>query len=190
MIIKASFLAGTIVVSGMHFAELAAGDRANSEVVHVSDDAHSDKHVNHMSVIAVGSLQVSDPVIRATLPNAPVSGGYIVIKNDGDKVERLIGGTAEFAGKIEIHDMSMNNGVMKMREIEGGLEIPPGQEVVLKPGGKHIMFMKLTERMLDGEMRKVTLEFEKAGSIEVDFTVKQIKPGMSDEGHSGHMKKE
>lgn len=133
------------------------------------------------------SLEIHDPVARATLPNAPVSGGYLTIRNTGTEADRLTGGSAAFAARVEVHEMTMSGDVMKMRELEGGLEIPAGGEVTLKPGGLHIMFVKLDGRLMAGETRKVTLEFEKAGAVEVEFAVREIKPGMTmKDGKNGH----
>ena len=137
----------------------------------------------------IGNLEIEHPYARATLPGAPVSGGYMIIRNKGNEADRLIAGSAGFAGKVEIHEMKMDGDVMKMREIDGGLEIPAGGEVILKPGGYHVMFMGLSEQLQEGETRKATLTFEKAGTIEVDFSVEVVKPGSMKHGnmdHSGH----
>lgn len=144
----------------------------SNEVILASDSGSMSD--DKMMVHKVGSLEISHPTVRATPPNAPVSGGYLTIKNTGSDADRLIGGSAAFAGKVEVHEMKMDGDVMKMREVEGGLEIPAGGEVVLKPGGLHIMFMKLSERMTEGEKRMVTLEFEKAGTVELEFAVKDV----------------
>lgn len=122
----------------------------------------------------LGDLEIMQPKARATLPGAPVSGGYMTIKNNGDTPDRLIAASVDFAGKTEIHEMAMENDVMKMRELADGLEIPAGGEVVLKPGGYHVMFMQLGEQLKKGEMRKAVLTFEKAGTIEVEFAVDDI----------------
>lgn len=125
----------------------------------------------------VGALEIMHPVARATPPGAPVSGGYMTIKNTGAEADRLVAGSVDFAGKVEIHEMTMDGDVMKMRQVEGGLEIPAGGEVVLKPGGYHVMFMQLGEQLKEGEKRKATLTFEKAGEVEIEFDVQEIKPG-------------
>jgi periplasmic copper chaperone A len=130
----------------------------------------------------LGALEIGHPYARATPPNAPVSGGYLTIRNTGDEADRLIGGKAGFADRVEIHEMSMENDVMKMRELADGLEIPAGGEVVLKPGGYHIMFIGLDSQMAEGESRTATLTFEKAGSIEVDFSVENVNK-MNKDGH-------
>lgn len=122
----------------------------------------------------LGALEIVNPQARATLPGAPVSGGYMTIRNTGDTPDRLVSASVDFAGKTEIHEMAMENDVMKMRKLADGLEIPAGGEVVLKPGGYHVMFMKLAEQLQEGEMRKAMLTFENAGSIEVEFAVEAI----------------
>ena len=120
---------------------------------------------------AVGDLVIVDPYARPTPPEAPVTGGYLAIRNNGSEEDRLVGGTAPFAGKIEIHEMKMDGDVMQMREVEGGLVIPAGGEVTLQPGGLHIMFMQLREKMTEGDRHSVTLEFEQAGSVTVEFDI-------------------
>jgi len=119
----------------------------------------------------LGDLVIENPRARATPPGAPVSGGYMMIHNNGKEADRLIGGSAPFAGKVEIHEMAMEGDVMKMRELENGLEIPPGGMVTLKPGGFHVMFMQMKEQLKEGEKQKIKLQFEKAGEIEIDVDV-------------------
>ena len=119
----------------------------------------------------IGDLEIVHPVARATPPNAPVSGGYMVIRNTGTEPDRLIGGATDFAGKVEVHEMAMEGDVMKMRQLTDGLEIPAGGEVTLKPGGYHVMFMQLKDQLQPDTKKKVTLRFEKAGEIEVEFLV-------------------
>jgi copper(I)-binding protein len=130
----------------------------------------------------VGDLVISGPVAKAPPPNAPVAGGFMKITNNGSQADRLVSASASFSPKVEIHEMTMEGDVMKMRPIMGGLEIPAGGSVELKPGGYHVMFMGLAEPLKDGESRKVVLTFEKAGAVEVDFTVKDMQPG----GHMNH----
>jgi hypothetical protein len=74
----------------------------------------------------------------------------MTIRNTGDKGDVLIGGSAGFAGMVQIHEMKMDGDVMKMREVEEGLAIPPGGEVMLEPGGYHVMFMQLKESLKAG----------------------------------------
>lgn len=132
----------------------------------------------------IGALEIGHPWTRATAPGAKVGGGYMKITNTGTAPDRLIGGSSAIAGHVEIHEMAMTNGVMIMREVKGGIEIPAGATVELKPGGYHVMFMDLTGQIKEGEKVKGTLKFEKAGSIDVEFAAEKIGAGGMD--HSGH----
>ena len=151
-------------------------------MVPAEGDRHDGHHGAHdAQTVSVGDLKIMSPIIRATPPNAPVSAGYMIIENNGTETDRLIGGAASFAGKVEVHEMKMDGEIMKMRKIAGGLEIPAGGKVTLKAGGLHVMFMKLQEQMKEGEKRTITLEFEKAGSVEFELPVQKVERG----GH-GH----
>ena len=119
----------------------------------------------------VGSLDIAGPWSRATPKGAPVGAGYMTIKNNGTTADRLVGGSADVAPKFEVHEMSMDNGIMKMRPIKGGLEIKPGETVELKPEGLHVMFVGLKKPLKEGDHIKATLVFEKAGKVDVEFDV-------------------
>lgn len=121
-----------------------------------------------------GKLKISAPWARATPKGAPVGGGYLTITNMGSEPDRLVGGSASIAKAVEVHEMKMENGVMKMRELANGLEIKPGQTVKLDPTGYHLMFMGLKQALQKGQHIKVTLQFAKAGRVDVDFTVEGI----------------
>jgi copper(I)-binding protein len=122
----------------------------------------------------VGPLVIEAPWARATPGGARVGGGYLKITNTGAEPDRLIGGSLPIAAAVEVHEMSMSDGVMKMRKLEKGLEIKPGQTVELKPGRYHIMFTGLREGLKQGQPVKGTLQFEKAGSVEVEYRVAPI----------------
>ena len=122
----------------------------------------------------VGSLSIEQPWTRATPDGAKVAGGYLTITNTGQEPDRLIGGALPQAGRIEVHEMKMEGGVMQMREVAGGLEIAPGQKVELKPGGYHVMFMELRQPLKQGETLKGQLRFQKAGILDVDYRVEAI----------------
>ncbi len=128
--------------------------------------------------IRIGDLMIHNPVARETAPGAKVGAGYLMIKNVGSQSERLLGGTAGFAGKVEVHTMKMENQVMKMQRLANGLEIPPNTTVKLVPGGNHIMFMRLHEQLKSGDKRKATLNFATAGEVQVTFDVKSIAQTM------------
>ncbi|QFU17986.1 DUF1775 domain-containing protein [Microvirga thermotolerans] len=121
--------------------------------------------------VRAGSLLIEQPWSRATPGGAKVAGGYLRITNEGREPDRLTGGSFPLAERVELHEMSMADNVMRMRQVEGGLVIAPGQTVELKPGGSHLMFMELKEPLKDGQRVKGTLVFEKAGPVEVEYTV-------------------
>lgn len=132
-----------------------------------------------------GDLDIHHPWSRVTPDNAKVAAGYVKIVNKGAQADRLVGVTAEIAGKAEIHEMSVDaDGVMTMRPLEGGVEIPAGGEIKLKPGFYHIMFMDLREQPKEGVNFKGTLTFEKAGTVNVEFVVKAMATGEKD--HNSH----
>ena len=129
-----------------------------------------------------GGIEVSDASIRATAPGMTATGGYLTIANHGDSDDRLISASAEFAGRVELHEMIMDGDVMKMREREDGIAVPAGGMAMLKPGGLHLMLMGLTETMRPGERRFVTLTFQSGHSVTVPAMV--MKPG--DIGGASH----
>jgi hypothetical protein len=136
----------------------------------------------------LGALEIKHPWTRATPKNAPVASGYLKIINTGTAPDRLIGGSVEVAKKFEVHEMSMDGGVMKMRELKDGLEIPPGATVELKPGSSHVMMKNLSHPLAKGERVKGSLTFEKAGKIDIEFVVEAMggPPGGMDMKEHGH----
>jgi copper(I)-binding protein len=122
----------------------------------------------------LGPLVIDHPWSRATPKGASVAGGYLKITNTGAAPDRLLGGRAEIAKRFEIHEMSMDGGVMKMRELANGLEIPPGATVELKPGSYHVMMMGLTKGAAKDDRLKASLNFEKAGKIDIEFVVEAV----------------
>lgn len=134
----------------------------------------------------LGDLVIDHPWSRATPTGAGVGAGYMVIRNEGEEADRLVGGEAPFAGRVEIHEMAMEEGVMRMRALSDGLEIPAGGSVTLEPGGYHVMFMQLQEPLVEGERRAATLEFANAGTIEVEFAVESIAASGADHGAHSH----
>jgi copper(I)-binding protein len=133
----------------------------------------------------LGALKIHHPWARATPKGASVGGGYLVITNTGTTPDRLTGGSSEVSKGFEIHEMSMDNGVMKMRMMPNGLEIKAGETVTLKPAGYHIMFTGLKAPLTKGEHVDATLKFEKAGEVKVFFLVGGIGQ-MSADDKDGH----
>lgn len=121
--------------------------------------------------VKFGDLVLSGAFTRATMPGAPVAGGFVTITNTGTTDDKLIGGSVAFAKTFQVHEMVMQDNVMKMREVAGGLPIPAGQTVELKPGGYHVMFMDMTAPLVEGETVDVTLKFEKAGEVTIGMPV-------------------
>lgn len=122
----------------------------------------------------VGDITIASPWTRATPAGAKVAGGYLKLTNTGATADRLVGGSSEIAGRVEFHEMALSGGVMRMRPLNGGLEIKPGQTVELAPGGYHMMFMDLKRQLKQGDTVKATLRFEKAGPVEVIVKVGSI----------------
>jgi len=134
----------------------------------------------------VGSLEIKHPWARATPKGAAVAGGYMTIVNNGTTADRLVGFSSPAAGKFEMHEMKMDNGVMKMRPLPNGIEIKPGQTVEFKPGSYHLMFMELKQPFEKDKRVKGTLWFEKAGTLEVEYVVEAIGSSPAVD-HSQHM---
>ena len=124
--------------------------------------------------VRAGDLLISQAWSRATPGGAKIGGGYLTIENKGSAADRLIGGSADIAAKAELHEMGVNNGVMKMRPLDRGLAIEPGKTVKLAPGGYHLMLMDLKNPLKQGDKLPVTLEFEKAGKVKLSFDVQGI----------------
>ena len=137
---------------------------------------------------SVGALKIHDPWARATPKGAPVGGGYLTITNTGTAPDRLVGGATDVSKGFEIHEMSMDKGVMKMRLMPNGLEIKPGETVTFKPSGYHLMFTGLKSQLTKGGQVDATLRFEKAGEVKVQFAVAGIGAMAPDGGNpSGGM---
>lgn len=122
----------------------------------------------------VGELTLTQPWTRATPPKAKAGGGFVEIINNGTDADRLVGASSDVAAKVEIHEMAVTDGVMKMRKMEYGVEIPAGETVALQPGGFHIMFMGLKQPFEEGSSIPVVLTFEKAGDVAVELPVSKM----------------
>ena len=116
-------------------------------------------------------ISVAQAWSRATPKGAKVAGGYLAIENKGAAPDRLLSATSTVADKVEIHRVSMQDGIMTMRPVEDGLVIPPDQTITLAPGGDHVMFVGLIAPFEEGQRVPVALRFERAGRIDVDFEV-------------------
>jgi copper(I)-binding protein len=131
----------------------------------------------------IGDLEIKHPWSRAAPQGAKVAAGYLVVVNTGTAPDRLVSVTAEIAGVTEIHEMAVNaEGVMTMRPLDAGLEIPAGAELALKPGGYHIMLMDLKRLPRVDEKFAGTLTFEKAGTVAIEFAVESMAGGAAAHG--------
>lgn len=137
---------------------------------------------------SVAALKIENAFARPTPAGATVAAGYMTIINSGSTPDRLVSATSDISAKTQIHEMKMENGVMEMRELAGGLPIPAGATVALKPGGYHIMFVDLKHPVKPGEVIHVTLSFEKAGNVDVAFKAAARPGAMSPGGDMGGMK--
>ena len=121
--------------------------------------------------IRSGDLLIQNLWSRSTSPGATVGVAYMVITNNGTAPEKLIGGTSPLAGRVELHESKMQDGVMTMRPVEGGLIIAPGQSVTLSPRGYHLMLVDLKAPLKAKQMLPITLDFERAGKVDATFHI-------------------
>ena len=138
--------------------------------------------------VKAGDLVISQAWSRATPNGAKIAGGYLTIENKGAAPDRLVGGSGDIAGKVEVHEMATKDGVMTMRPLDKGLTIEPGKTVKLAPGGYHLMMFDLKGQLKQGDKVPVTLEFEKAGKVKLSLDVQGVgAQAPAGDDHSGHM---
>jgi copper(I)-binding protein len=129
-----------------------------------------------------GTITITGAFSRATLPNAPVGAGYFTIENTGD-ADRLVSATSEVTPTVELHNMETVDGMMKMIHLPDGIDVPAGGAVSLAPGGLHVMFIGPNQPFKEGECVAVTLNFEKAGPLDVQLVVGPVGASGAPEGH-------
>jgi copper(I)-binding protein len=124
----------------------------------------------------IGDMRILHPYARATAPNQPAGAAYLTIDNQGRQAEKLIAASSSIANSVEIHSMSMDGNVMKMREVPH-IELKPSAKVEMKPGdGFHIMLVGLKQALKAGDKFPLVLTFEKAGTLEVSVSVEDHAP--------------
>lgn len=129
-----------------------------------------------------GDLRIDHPYARPTIANLRTSTAYLTLENKGKSADKLISLSSPVAQSVEMHTMSMENGVMKMREVPS-IELKPGEKVTMRPGdGYHLMLMGLTQPLKAGNKFPMTLSFEKAGKKEISVWVEN-KPGETTHQH-------
>ena len=143
--------------------------------------------------VKAGDLVISQAWSSAAPKGAETGGGYLTIENKGSAPDRLIGGSTDVAGSVQIHGMPTEGGVMRMRPLENGVTIEPSKMVKHAPRGYHLMMMDLKQPLQRGDKVPVTLEFEKAGratiSLDVEAVGAQGPAGGSSMGGKMQMKK-
>lgn len=160
--LAAALIAASSIVGLPALAQMKMAEPGDAMATEITDGAEAE----------LGALKITGGYAFATLPNSPVAGGFLTVTNTGDTDDTLIAAASDIAGMVQIHEMSMDGDIMKMRELEDGLPIPAGGTVQLMPGGFHVMFMKLKGPLVDGEEVTLTLTFEKAGDIQMTFPIK------------------
>lgn len=152
--------------------------------------AGNDSHAHHghgapgaEAGLSAGSISIEEPWARAMLPGQPAGGAWINLTNIGEEDDRLISLSSPVAEKVEVHMMEVVEDVMTMRPLEEALVVPAGETITMHPGGLHLMFMQVTEPFKEGESVPLTLEFEKAGKVELELPVKPANHGRGSGGH-------
>jgi len=142
----------------------------------------------HAADYDVGSIHIAQPWSRATPKGAKAGAGYMTITNKGTTPDKVSCVSDDASTQCEIHSMTMEGGVMKMRPVEGGLEIKPGETVTLAPSGFHVMFRDLKHPLEEGKTVKATLKFDKAGTVDVEYPVVAISAPAPGAAAGGTMK--
>jgi len=136
----------------------------------------------------VGEVRIDQSYARPTMPGQTSGGAYVTIENKGKHADTLISVSSPAAKSAEIHTMTMDGNVMRMREVSN-VEIKPGAKVVMKPGdGYHIMLMGIRQPLKTGDKIPLTLTFEKSGKVEITALVAEKNPQAANEKmtHHGH----
>ena len=120
-----------------------------------------------------GDIQVRHPWSRATPPGAKVGAGYLEIRNRGSQPDRLLAASTPVAKRVEMHITEQAGEVAKMRQLRA-FEVPGRERLALEPGGAHLMLVDLVQPLKKGERFPMTLRFERAGELEVQFEVQEL----------------
>ena len=132
----------------------------------------------HAHSFKLGAIEIGHPYARATAPGQPSGGGYLSLSNAGAN-DRLLSASAEVSKAVELHTMTMEGDVMRMRQVDA-IELPAGKKVELKPGGLHIMFIGLKAPLKQGDKFPLKLKFEKAGEVTVEVSVEAASTASHD----------
>ena len=134
---------------------------------------------------ALAQIEIEKPWARATTPGAKIAGGYMVIRNKASAPDRLVDLSSPAAARVEMHVHHMENNVAKMRQVPG-YEVPASGRFELRPGGAHLMFMQIKKPFKEGDKVPVTLTFERAGEVQVEFHVGRLTALSAPSHDPGH----
>jgi len=129
----------------------------------------------HAHSFKLGEIDIGHPHARPTVAGQPMGGGYLMLDNKG-RDDKLVSASAAISASVELHSMSMEGDVMRMRQVDT-ITLPTGTKVELKPGGYHLMFVGLKAPLKAGDKFPMKLKFEKAGEVEVTVNVEVPKAG-------------
>jgi periplasmic copper chaperone A len=142
--------------------------------------------LNHGAHGTAAGIEIADGWARASAGQARAGAAYMSLRNTGDAEDRLTGAETPAASRTEIHTHIKDGTIMRMREVEGGIVLPPGKTVTLEPGGLHVMLIGLTQPLQEGETFPLTLKFEKAGDKTVEIAVRGVAAGTPHKPAHGH----
>ena len=126
-----------------------------------------------IATAADAQVEIESAWARATAPGAPVAGGYMTIHNKAAAPDRLVGASSAAAERVELHVHIKEGEVMKMRQVSA-YNVPAKGSFELKPGGAHLMFLRIARPFKEGDKIPVRLKFEKAGEVSVEFAVGRL----------------
>ena len=143
------------------------------------------------TVAQPSTVTIENPWTRATAPGQAVAGGFMTVINTTRTEDRLLRASSPVAKEVQIHNTTMDEGVMRMRPMADGVAIPAGGRVEFKPRALHLMFMGLQAPIAAGTTVPVTLEFERAGKVGATFRVEAVAaapaaPAKPATGHHHH----
>ena len=189
---KSSLFAATAALSLSMFIAPSVQAEARMTAKACTDTAFEAVSTHGADTIAVGDLHLFNRRALETPPNARNAGGFLSIYNYASEPNRLVSASSPIAERVELHTMTMDNDVMRMRELEDGIALPPETQVDLEPGGLHVMFINLSQPFTEGDEVPVTLVFESGESQEIILPVRARSMDMihgdagDDSGHPDH----
>ncbi|WOB25886.1 MULTISPECIES: copper chaperone PCu(A)C [Xanthomonas] len=177
-----------LMVSALSALSMVACERAPAPEANPAPAAVAPASTTAPATATAPVVVASGAWSRATPPGAPVAGGYLTLRNQSATPDRLVAVESPASAQVEIHEMTMDGGVMKMRHLEQGLVLPPGKDVVLGTGGTHLMFIAPHAPFEQGKPVVATLVFEHAPRVQVQFDVRALGASAPDaESHDQHM---